>query len=739
MLGIKHKRKLNTEGSSNKHGSSDNNSIRRSEQDCSLFSEHKQEEEAQQQPELQYEVNSVLQIHTSIREQVPNKTVSTSSSHKLMKALTFALRALCKTTCLLAFTWLLLFSMCLLSLYTRGGTFTRQNNAFWKGPKSTLTQYKHKHRRNRNLQRHTTITSASTASNRQLQGVISPFLHGVASGDPTTNAVILWTRVSRRTILFPTENTIASTISTTTSTNKASESGSVTVSYTVATSPEFNNATIAATGMATTDANQDYTIKVDVTGLQPYTYYYYKFTYCSYEDPTDCVDSVVGRTKTAPDKDTPSVNRLRFASVSCSSYQWGYFHAYDAIRKRDDIDAVIHLGDYIYETAPWIFGDVRQHLPPKKLESLSDFRTRYKQYREDSSLQQLHQYFPFITTWDDHEFENQGQDFTDEEIRLRQNAAQAYREWMPFRPRFNYYDNKVDSLGRFVNTPAQKDAQPWEYNLYRKLQYGSLVDIFVLDNRIAGRDENLEERGYFMFLPKYYDPDQNMLGNTQMEWLKGELRNSQAQWKVIAQTVVMSPVTVKGIVAHNSDAWDGYYADRAELLGFIDDNQIDNVVVMSGDIHSSAVADLPKERTDEVTGIRQWWNLQKASRRPNAKTYKSVAVEFVVTSVSAGTLLEDEAWIYYTPYALEAIDWIGKTLGIYFNPHVKFFNSLNKGYQILDFNASRVQTDIYYTGSPEDIVDSVPVERQYQTSFYSANGANAVQPSNEESLPYLER
>ena len=573
--------------------------------------------------------------------------------------------------------------------------------------------------------------SSSTIKERHLgtklrQSVRRPFLHGVASGDPTSSAVIIWTRVTTKAV----EN--------------AHSVDAVSVIWQMATDRDFGS--VVASGSETATADQDYTVKIDVTGLESYTFYYYKFTYCSdggdeRSSPT-CVDSVTGRTKTAP---SAAIQQLRFATVSCSSYQWGYFHAYDRITERDDVDAVLHVGDYIYEYGDGEFGDVRSHDPPTAAVTLDDYRRRYAQYRSDASLRNLHQIQPFITTWDDHEFANNayrgGSNNHDPAtegawIDRRRAAAQAYREWLPFRVTDNGDTDAIsvsDSTEEEDDNSNHNNKAPWSFNLYRKFAYGNLVDIFVLDNRIVGRDEQGGLGAQLMFLPEYYDPNRDLLGPTQMAWLKTCLTESTAQWKVLMQPILLAPATIKGVVAHNEDAWDGYAADRAELMGYIYDNEIDNVVVLSGDIHASLVSDIPKEKTVDLATYGDWFRRFPSLFWKPSSSYTSIAVEFVVTSVTSVTQIED-SFLGMLPGGIQLADFVLQTAGLYLNPHGEFIDTLNRGYQIIDFQTDKVQTNIYFTGSAEDKTDSVPVEDQYQTSFFSLDGDNFVQESSDESV-----
>lgn len=473
------------------------------------------------------------------------------------------------------------------------------------------------------------------------------FRHGVASGDPTADAVIIWTRV-------------------TTDTNKNDKDASVTWKM----SQQRNFKVLQASGSATTNADRDYTLKIDATGLDPYTVYFYQFTYCF--APSDCEVSAKGRTKTAPARKT-QVKQLRFASVSCSSYQQGYFHAYDRITDKDDVDAVIHLGDYIYENAAGVFGDIRVHDPPTETVSLQDYRLRYAQYRKDQSLKRLHQNFPFITIWDDHEFVDnawsQGGELHDPATEgawkdRKKAAAQAYIEWMPIR----VARKTPRKLGE---EPMDKSLNSLDFSLYRKFSFGKLVDIFALDARIAGRDEQRGfDGGQAQFLPSYYDSENKLLGDEQMAWLKKGLSSSKAKWKVLAQQVVFAPISLKGVASHNADAWDGYQAARANLTGYIIEKDIDNVVILTGDVHSTLISDIPKEKTADLVTYGDWlrrWPWQWKWW----KSYTSIAIEFAVSAVTSTSILAEDYNLDEVPYGLEIADFMFKTVGPWMNPHGK--------------------------------------------------------------------
>jgi hypothetical protein len=237
------------------------------------------------------------------------------------------------------------------------------------------------------------------------------FAHGVASGDPLSDGVILWTRISADV--------------------SSPSSANLEVDWEMSLHPAFES--IAFSGATSTDESKGFTIKIDVRGLAAATTYYYRFRF-------DGEDSPVGRTRTAP---VGQVDRLRFALVSCSSLCQGHFHAYRSIAARADLDAVIHVGDYIYEFASGEYGSVRGYEPAHELYTLADYRARYAQYRRDIDLKEVHWQHPFITTWDDHEAANDSwhdgalNHMPDEGSweERKAVASRAYREWMPFRER----------------------------------------------------------------------------------------------------------------------------------------------------------------------------------------------------------------------------------------------------------------------------------------------------------------
>jgi len=463
------------------------------------------------------------------------------------------------------------------------------------------------------------------------------FRHGVASGDPLPGAVILWTRVTPE---------------------DPAGAGDVMVEWEIASDVAF--ATLVASGMFTTNIGRDFTVKVDATGLSAATTHYYRFRALG-------ETSAIGRTKTAP---SGSVAHLRFAVAACSSYAHGYFLGYREIAKRLDLDAVLHLGDYIYEYASGRYGNVREYDPPTEIITLSDYRRRYAHYRLDGDLRAAHRQHPWIVTWDDHETANDAwrdgaenhQPDEGSYADRKAAAAQAYSEWMPIRD--------------------QSDAG----KIWRAFVYGDLAEIVVLDSRRWGRDE----QAMGMTDPALDDPARQLLGADQETFLGERLTTTTAQWKLIAQQIVMAPFPL----LFNTDAWDGYPAARTRFFDLLEDNAIDDVIVLTGDIHMSIAADLPRNPAvpaeyNPTTGMG------------------SLAVEMVAPGISSPGLTERLASGLDVSIRRDA-------------PHAKGWNLWQRGYFVLDLTPARAQGAWYLV---PDVVTPVGDE-SFAFAVSTAAGAN---------------
>ena len=498
------------------------------------------------------------------------------------------------------------------------------------------------------------------------------FVHGVASGDPLSDRVILWTRVT------PAAGALAD----------------IPVQWELASDAAFT--TVVAKGQATATAARDFTVKIDASGLKPATAYHYRFSAYAAKSPA-------GRTRTLP---TGSVAQVRLAVFSCANYPAGYFNVYAEAARRSDLDATVHLGDYLYEYARGGYASAnaeqlgRLVQPAGEILSLADYRLRHAQYRTDPDLQALHAVAPMIAIWDDHEITNDTwangaenhQSATEGSFAARKAAAmQAYHEWMPTR-----------------------NAQP--ELIYRSFHFGDLVALHMLDTRAVGRDEQLDYNNYITatgidaagFTAAVGNPARQLLGSTQTQWLQQQMAASSATWQVLGQQVLMgrmnvpaplllnfnnpatgvslsqysaiaakaqtAPATLTATeqailaqpsIPYNLDAWDGYQAARETVLGTAR-SLGKNLVVLSGDTHNA-------------------WANELADMNGNA-----VGVEFATSSVSSPGF---EAYLPKENPAMlaGAFQQLIKTL--------KYCDTARRGYMLLTATATECRADWVYVNT----------------------------------------
>jgi alkaline phosphatase D len=460
---------------------------------------------------------------------------------------------------------------------------------------------------------------AQTSTSRRV------FRHGVASGDPLTDGVILWTRVT------------------------APAQASPEVSWEMSRTASFTR--VVARGMTRTGAWRDFTVKIYAGGLAPGTTYYYRFRTLGEQSP-------VGRTRTLP---AAGVQGIRLALASCSNLPYGYFNVYRRIADRADLDAVLHLGDYIYEFPNGRYGDGtalgRIPAPDREIVALADYRMRYAQYRSDPDLQEVHRQHPFIVVWDDHEIannawrdgaENHNPDKGEGEYAPRRAAAvQSYLEWMPVR----------------------EDRSTRQPRIYRSFAFGDLADLIMLDTRLVDRDEQAAKREEVAVVD---DPKRSLLGRAQEEWLVAELassRRANVTWQLLGQQVVFAPNSLPGATSGNIDSWDGYRPCRQRVIDAIVAQQLQNVVVLTGDVHSSwgyDVAQNPWDDYDPATGRG------------------TLAVEVVTPAVSSPSGFANEGGAERMEAARKA------------RPHLRYLEGLHRGYVVLDVTRERAQADWYY-------------------------------------------
>ena len=530
---------------------------------------------------------------------------------------------------------------------------------------------------------------SNTQPNTQVQ-----FLHGVASGDPLQTQVIIWTRVT------PTDS-----------------SARLEVQWEVAKDVDFKH--ITATGKVLTTAAQDFTVKVDVTGLAAGQVYFYRFKSASKY-------SITGQTKTL----ATQVQSVQFAVCSCSNFPAGYFHVYKEMAKQD-VDVVIHLGDYIYEYGMGGYATEEAVEMGRALADdnnaeiirLDGYRKRYALYRLDADLQAAHQRHPFIVIWDDHELandtwekgaENHQSDTEGDFLERKLAALAAYFEWMPIRP--------IDDQ---------------HIKIYRQFDFGTLVQLTMLDTRIIARNVQLDYANYMTatgldiakFQADLINPARSLMGVEQRNWLLQKLQQSTATWNVLGQQILMSkmfvpaellmslaeitagnpsPETLSKITTqitelleikarmdagdptvtpeekarlavtapYNLDAWDGYFAEREILYGTLAQLK-KKVVVLAGDTHNAWASDL------------------------SSKDGVLVGVELATSSVSSPGL---EKYLSIPMQQLQAFEFAFTSL----IDELNYCNLNQRGYLKVRFTAEQVQADWIFVDSikhKEYIVD----------------------------------
>ena len=480
------------------------------------------------------------------------------------------------------------------------------------------------------------------------------FQHGVASGDPMPHSAIIWTRVT------PTQEA-----------RPGSYAGDpVEVGWQVSRDRSFGRA--VERGRVTTGRNRDHTVRIDVRGLEPNTSYFYRFRARGYI-------SAVGHFRTLPAR-AASPGSMLFGFASCANYQHGRFSAYRHMAEHENLQFVLHLGDYIYEgvsRADSLKG--RAHYPAHETVSLSDYRKRHGQYKTDPDLQQLHAAHAFLSTWDDHEVSNnswargsKGHDRKNEGpyLERRDAAYRAYLEWMPLR------------------LPAPKRAPT---RIYRSTHFGRLVDVCLIDAR------------QYRSRPGGADAKQGsaaMLGHSQMSWFTGLLSSSKARWRIIGSQVLFSSKDDFGL-DEPKQSWQGYPANRDHFLQHVANNNIDNVVLLAGDTHASWANDVP---IDDLS-------------YPASPT---IAVEFAVPSISSGNTDDELGLLPRNPQSLAKEATIRSR-----NRHVKFVEVDSHGYCVARVNQERVRVDWHYVENKKKRSSSKNRAHSWQVE----SGTSSVSPA----------
>jgi alkaline phosphatase D len=422
-----------------------------------------------------------------------------------------------------------------------------------------------------------------------------------------------------------------------------------------------------------------------VTGLSPGTTYYYRFT-------VGGISSPIGRTRTL----AITATRLRMAVASCSSLAEGFFNAYARIAERADLDLVVHLGDYIYEYGVEQ-GNLRAVEPAFETVTLADYRARHAQYKRDPDLQEMHRQHPVIAIWDDHDIAsdahasgspNHSEGAEGTWADRVASALQSFYEWLPVRV--------VDAA----------DAR----NNYRSFAIGDLVELVMLEERVVARSPQLEGNATlpdtFRQRDAFLDPGREMLGSTQHDWLAARLRASTAKWKFVGQGVMLAQLKLQaqtnaegGGLFANADQWDGYQPARDRLFEVLKGDSshaaVGNVVVISGDAHSSWAADLTQDPSNS--------DLTQGGYNPDTGA-GSHAVEFVGTSVTSPMILNTNGLV--------------ESLLTSINPHLKYVDLSGRGYMIIDADATRVVGEWWFV----DTVMSRNTGQSFATAFQVLDG-----------------
>lgn len=445
-----------------------------------------------------------------------------------------------------------------------------------------------------------------------------PFTLGIASGEPTPAGMVLWTRLAPDPL-----------------NGGGMPDSAVAVDWQVADDVHFGR--IVRSGTAFAAPEWAHSVHVDVDGLQPDRWYWYRFL-------SGGVASPAGRTRTLPEA-AAAAGRLRLAAASCQHFEQGYFSAYRHMLA-DDLDFVVHLGDYIYEGS-W-GARIRAHESARGARTLADYRNRHACYRRDPDLAAAHAACPWLLTWDDHDVANDYAGLTSNdgeppaEFALRRAAAyRAYYEHMPLRAH-------------------RRPGADGGIELYSRLDFGRLARIQLVDDRQYRSPHPCVEQGEVVRdCPQRFAPQQSMLGTDQERWLYEGLAASPSRWNVLAQQTLIAPFECRGADGGYdvwTDGWDGYAGARERLLRHVEAARVRNLVALGGDMHAFYVTDLKRDFAD-------------AGAAP-------IATEFVATSITS-----------------DDVDYAAVRRDLAHNPHVRHFESRWRGYLFCEITPALWRTE----------------------------------------------
>lgn len=554
-----------------------------------------------------------------------------------------------------------------------------------------------------------------------------PFAHGVASGDPLAERVIIWTRITEST----------------------PSAAQIPVRWEVATSAAFTE--IVASGMQHTHADRDWTVKVDVTGLSPATPYYYRFTAFG-------ETSIVGRTRTAP---AEMVEEVRFAVVACSSYWSSYWSGFSHLADRNDLDLVLHCGDYIYDFVDQD-EEVRARLDRKDINdvdyrdwlNLDEVRRRYALYRSDPSLMRAHQQHPWMIVWDNHDidpgFGNELDSPIDRDTSTctLDDTTRAFYEWTPTRP------VKADGSGEFYLTEDGEYPEPPDSRrVYRKLSYGPMVDFFGVDTQI-----NLPRYGLDVDNSHLDDGAPSLFGRQQFEWFTdGMLKSQQAGtvWRVVNNQTWLTPVDIPDLAPGipfpkiGLSRWADYPEERLKLCDYLrgdnaDSERVHNNVIVSGDAHGNLGADLvgsnallsrylsgvivPNTRSGstDLNIAAGFGRATTASIGPLSTRTDSVGVEFAPSSMGRGgadELIANALGIAPDTAAAVTGARVFEAALVGLNKNVQFLEWVDHGYGIVSLTEERA---IFENWWQDKLTPDSPDVLGYQMVSWAKNDSSTL-------------
>lgn len=464
------------------------------------------------------------------------------------------------------------------------------------------------------------------------------FRYGVASGEPESNSITIWTKADIEFV----DKKVQWEISSDSLFGISIDKGDIVI-----------------------NSDSEGTIKVKVDSLKPSTIYYYRFN-------SEGIYSITGRSKTLPsEQEMPKEFKIAF--VSCNNYQDGYFNAFNALSKMDDIDLVVHLGDYIYEYEAGRYADTllvnRRHLPTNETITLEDYRIRYAQYRSDPNLQKVHAKFPFLFIWDDHEFANdsykdgaKNHNIDEGSWNKRKKVAeQAYMEWMPIKK----------SPG---NNPP------------RQLSIGRLMELVLLEERISARTKQIIPCVQNEAIPEGH----TLLGREQLKKLRNTIVENNKPWTVIANQVLFTGYKKVDSLFNlkYQDWWLGYPNDRKEIVNALKEAK-NKPIILTGDHHRSMIMGLFDDDLDPcnpsyITGYRK---------------EKPLAWEILVPSITSKNhdVYQEDVVKEYTKKILDEDN----------NPHIRFADLRSHGFVVMRFTPEKAIVEYVFMNTIKKIDSSV--------------------------------